>query len=686
MFAGTTLSPPEATAFNNLHGSARFLGMDTEVDTSRLRSLDQQYMMNYSRSLLPYISVHLSLTYHDIQTFQTAEANGWQGELMPSGNLNWVNPFFNLGVHARYRQIRDRATVNNTISRSAGIYFKTTFNRRIPQSTVSYDWSHSAINAGLLPSDNEERRFQYAANYSYKHANSYYTYTNQRFDNLSGGISQNLEQHIFRLDYSNNLIKNRLLFAGNYMFNYTHRRQESSQAVMPFIQIPAVIGLYQQDASPTLGPLDTLATLIDGNVEQSTGINLGGTFLHQNIGFDLSLARTLSVIYLYTDRTADPSLAWSVYTSGDNLAWTIQAGGVLSTFNGPLHRYEISFPTTTARYFKVINTTTDEQPEVYVTEIQGYISDQILGLGPDLTRNHRVNASLSYQAHSYWRLSTDAVFGSQVEDLSGQQRRDANVSGTVSFRPNDKFSSVGRYQRGLTDYRTGLVTSLETELYSLIFLLNPLKTLETSLSGSRLRSWQNQDQTQLTHSALFHLSAVLIPGLNILTETGFSRSERPTTSSTLVTDSWTYRLSADATPYQNLNLISTVTRRVYMSNYLYPDGHRDEADLRFNYRMTPALFLRGGITYGQEEGNESLTQDYSVGWDLTRKISTSANLRFQTNTGSLGSNYSTRILNMQLSYLISDRVSSFAGYSHNKITNGLTEENSSYQVGLNASF
>jgi hypothetical protein len=679
------LCPVKSPARGNLHGSARLMGMDTEFDTSRTRSLDQQYMVNYNRTLLPYVNVHLSLTYHDVQTFQMTGPDGWQGELMPSGNLNWTTQFFSVGANYRYRQIRNLVAISNSHSQGAGAFLKTKF-RLIPQSTVSYDWNRYTINAGLQPLNTEDRRFQYATNYAYKRASSYYTYSNHQSKNLTNDISQNLQQHIFRLDYSNTLLSNRLQFGGNYLFNFTRRRQESNQSAIPVTLIPSVLGLYSQDSNPGLGFLDTLGTLIDGDVNTSTGINLGGAFLNQNIGFDLSLVRTISLIYLYTDRPSNPGMVWSLYSSEDNLTWNGMTGSLTSSFNDALNRYEIAFSAASARYFKIVNSTVDEKPEVYVTEVQAYISSQMLAQNPDQSWNHRVSSGVSYQIHSYWRLGVDAVFGSLVEDATGQQRQDANASGTVNYQPNEKFSSTARYQRGMTDYKTGVVSSQESELYSIIFVLSPIKTVETSLSGSRLQSWQNQVQSQLVHSSLLRVSTLVIPGLSTLAEAGFSRTERPSPSVLIVTDSWTYRVSADATPYQNLNLISTYTLQLFNSNYLYADGRRDQVDLRFTYRATPAIFLHGGITYGRESESEDLVQDYSVSWDLTRRISAGANARFQHNTGNQGSSNNSRTLNAQLNYLLSDRVNFYGGFSQNRITNAQTEESSSYQVGLNASF
>ncbi len=164
-----------------------------------------------------------------------------------------------------------------------------------------------------------------------------------------------------------------------------------------------------------------------------------------------------------------------------------------------------------------------------------------------------------------------------------------------------------------------------------------------------------------------------------MSELGFSRSDR--FSPDFTTDTWTYRISTDANPHENLNVVMNYTVQLYASDQPGAANRRDEIELNTNYRLTPTLFLRGGASYMQEDQEHNLIQDYSMSWNLTNTISTNFSGRWQ-----LSSNYNTRTLGSQINFLLSSRTNMYFSYSQNRIENTQAQETVSYQAGFNTSF
>ena len=70
-------------------------------------------------------------------------------------------------------------------------------------------------------------------------------------------------------------------------------------------EIPQLLGLYSNDATPDLSTLDTIPSLVDGILTQSTSppIDIGNGNINWNLGADFGFTRSVSKIYVYTDRT-----------------------------------------------------------------------------------------------------------------------------------------------------------------------------------------------------------------------------------------------------------------------------------------------------------------------------------------------------------------------------------------------
>jgi len=673
----------QTRALENLHGGAHLFGTQQESDQPTLRSFNQQYSLSYNRRMLSTIQAVFGLYYQDQQSHQDTQDDYWRGDLSPTANLSWNTPFFTMGANYRYSQSRDFSAVQAT-SEGAGLTVRTNFITNLPQSQISYDWDRNSTNSGFLASETVQRRFQYQTNYYYKTAGFHYKYSRSTSEYPGSGTGTEQSNHVLRLDYSQSFFKDRRLrFSGDYLFN-SSRNEQTGTGIAPLAsQIPASQGLYAFDSAPEAGALDTsVAGLIDGNLTAPTApaINIGGSSAGQNIGLDFGSPRQINLIYVYVDTVSDADIGWTVYTSEDNLAWTVLPLGSVSLYNFTFKRYEMSFSPSTARYFKVVNSGVNEEPEVFITEMQAFLTSQAGRNQPATSQNHRISLNGNYQVHRNVQLGMDATYGSRTENLSGQERQESSIAGNASFRPSRLFNANARVQHSAVDYSDAEVPLQESNVFSLTFLSNPLPTLEMSLSGSRYETKEDRRLSQINHSSLLHASFLLIPGLSATAEVGFSRNEQMI--SDYATDTYTYRLSADANPYQSLNLNANYSVQNYSSDLAGVSGRRDNLNARFNYRLTLSLSLQGGAAYSRDQGHQNVDQDYSLSWMLTDRLSASANAHLQHADGI----EQARQYGAQSSYRISNRTDVFASYSFSDYGELTSGEIISFQIGLNTGF
>lgn len=671
----------EGLALNNLNGSARLGSALSESDSTESQSYNQYFSINYHRNILPYVRARISLRYSSYQTDNEIVDDSWHGEVQPSGQITWDTPFFQSNAHYHYREARDLVEYNNLLNRSAGVSFKTKF-VNLPQSIVRYDWSRNNSGSGIVPQNNEDRRFQYIVKHEYKNIQALYNYSNSDVENFSSHISQNLQHHVFRLDASQGLFQNRLRLSGDYLYNHTRRSEDTGQPVEPYVPINIIQGLYAEDNTPEFGALETFPTLIDQNVTDATSpqIDIGGAAASHNIGVDLGITRSISLVYLYTDRLSGDGLEWTVYASYNNLEWSELSEEYVTLYNATFRRYEISFTSVASRYFKLVNSGVNEEPQVLVTEIQVFLQSEEAERGADKTENHRVNLGGAFQINPKLSIRSDVMVGTRPETDTQEGRQEFNIAGQLAYRPSNIINTIAQYQRDYSDYTGSSIGSFGSERYSLTFVVRPMETIQATVSGSHLTSLENEEEVQRVSNGLIRVSTQWISGLATTSEIGYSQSDGLVLNSTV--GSWTYRISADTKPFPNVSVTGGYRIQTYDSDQIYAIDRRDAVSVHVTYRTTPSIFLRGSGSYSKEGENENISQDYSLSWRVSQRVSASAVMRLSGSESGIN----TETYSVQNSYILSSRTGLNLGYSLNKSDLGETIETSSFRVGFHTSF
>jgi len=210
--------------------------------------------------------------------------------------------------------------------------------------------------------------------------------------------------HNGRVDYSGRFLQDRISFSTSY--NIVHSIQETSVSGTGLVSIGVIpfAGLSSIDDTPEEGALAQNAALIDDNVTDSAGINIGlppitGDKRERDIGLDFALAQEVNTLFVWVDKDLPAQIAgsfsWQIYTSSDNLAWNFHSTVFPALFGTFDNRFEIAFPSVTARYIKVVVkplsqsvSGSAEFPDIFVTELQSFVTkpaEEVRGKGPAQT-------------------------------------------------------------------------------------------------------------------------------------------------------------------------------------------------------------------------------------------------------------------------------------------------------------
>ncbi len=279
------------------------------------------------------------------------------------------------------------------------------------------------------------------------------------------------------------------------------------------------MGCYTNDATPDLGSLDTVMTLVDGNTQApaQSMINIGGNEVNQNIGADLGYQREVSQLYVYTDRPSGNNVRWNVLRSEDNAVWE-QIGSVTSQYSAGFSRYEITIPATEARFIKAVNQGLNEVDTVFVTELEALESVDNTGITERDQQIHVASLTNSYLIAPNWNANASISLRRDGGGASQQSRDETYYSFGLRNLISPKLSHNGRIQIGLIDYELSKVDIDKIFSANYDIKYQPLSTLEFSVSLSHRDNYIASVKSQELNYVTMRTRGDLLPQLRISQE------------------------------------------------------------------------------------------------------------------------------------------------------------------------
>jgi len=618
----------------NLRGEITY--QDTETKTTNKLSgekidsdsylIRQQYNLNFSKTIYPYLSFNAGTLFDLDETTSKTEGTKTESEerlLQPFLQLSLDNPIYQASLKYTRTEIHNETT-NTPNSDDMRDEYDAVLGCKpvdLPEVTFRYSYTHFYDDPETV--DLVEKLFTVESDYTAWRAlrlNYFYSRTDRedRIENFD-----TLEQlHSGRADYSRNFWDGRFYVNTNYRITYStiDFSGEASSARVPLFRSQ---GLFSLDNTPQDGQLDVINNLlIDGNTDASTGINIGlnGDQVNPaNIGIDFGATTQVAEILLWVDQRltgqVPGSFSWSVYTSPDNepfSTWTLVAALPSAPFGTFENRFQISFPPVNTRFIKVVTSSLDPAvpdsssfPNIFVTEIEafGILSEAAL-------QETQENIDWTYDLNLRARVTDKTTLGYSInynfrdQDPISDKRTELSNTLFVNHIFNEVFSTSASLNR--TDETQ---EDLDTVTYNYNLSLRGayLPTFNQSLNFSGKSEKSDVDSSD-TFTALLRNNAILYRGWSAFVDAGFN-FDRPA-SSDRKDKSILLRASTNFEPNQML----TITLDYLQREIIHP-----ERDSRYDFTAEAffvplrALSLSARYSISDRTGfDRQTTQNYAV--------------------------------------------------------------------------
>ncbi len=423
----------------------------------------------------------------------------------------------------------------------------------------------------------------------------------------------------------------RISLNGRYNVGYretTLTKQGTGEVVFP---LSPVAGLAAIDDTPLQGALDVNPALLDGDLTTIAGVNLGvppplGDSRPRNIGLDFFAATELNTLLVWIDRELPAVIAssftWSIYTSQNNLDWSLIATVASAPFGPFENRFEIRFPNTTTRYIKAVTSPlspataaqapTFQNPDrIFVTELQATLrkpAAEVQGKDSSTTqlfdlsgRVRILEKPLLYYEGSYFLNSSDTGPSTSrlSNGLSAAHQFSRVLSGSARIARED-----GKEVRG----------DRVSYPYSAFLAAAPIPAWTTTLVFSGSRDEFAGEKSSNNSISLYN-TAHLYPGVdaNLGAGEGFSTSGKGQKGRSVFLNA-----NAGISPNKSLNIgLLWDYSSSRQSGGAQPESSNISRNAQVDVQFYPlrAVYLAGSYRMEWKEGGKKNTiTGYSLNW------------------------------------------------------------------------
>lgn len=416
--------------------------------------LRQVYFLDYRRQFSPVISYRLSLRYQDDRGTTVGPDTRTRLRtrvLAPTGSLDYRQESF--GASLSYRR-NDESNLDpitgrfapRVIERYAGMSYLKLFE--------DADVGLGADRLAYSSADVETTDDRLVASFRYTSESLRIVNDNrlQRFADARAQLARTSVGPRVAAAYSRKLGE-RYALSAQYVVDYFRTEQEVRTATAGSVatEVQPVAGLYLNDDLPIeTPPMAPDPGLVDRGFDASAGVAIGpdgASF--QNLGVDLGRFAALDELRIHVRSGAGApvpfggSVSWTAYSSQDGLRWA-PIDGALSIFSVGMSAYVVSFPATTARFFKAVNFGVNTVDTV-ITELQTFVHEAFVpnqplvssavrqGLGVVLSAKPLPQLVLGYSG----QLNADAV---SSDRSAARWSTDSTHAASATLGPYGPFS------------------------------------------------------------------------------------------------------------------------------------------------------------------------------------------------------------------------------------------------------
>ncbi len=446
------------------------------------------------------------------------------------------------------------------------------------------------------------------------------------FDDSGNGLNRKTNGVQGNLFYQDSLLRGRVTVLASVLAS-RDRETDTTRSAAAAGETPVTIGGVFSSIDDT--PDDSrdnsgipTPALIDGNLRVPTVIDIGpGGASFENISVDLRRFTELDTFRIDVRDSGGnfvprgEPVDFTVWTSPDAIRWT-PVFGAKTTFLSPLSLYEVTFPRTIARFFKVVSF--DLAPtDARVTEIRAYVHKSF---GPDVTQTTDItlateNATVTFHPLSGVALFYYGLFNQSREQSEGRPENsttDADQVVSASWDVSSRINLLGQYQ-----WRNVTATAGGAQRYRALtgdLRYTALRNVSVTLEGVSA-SQEDAAVRSDVRSAALRTYLRFLRSLDFSANVGVQRQRF--LNDGRVADQWfvTGYSAAELTPNLHLRLDGSYTRNRAPGTPATALSDRDErytGDLYYR----PGAQLAIGIQIGwvRSGGLSGTIQNYRLDW------------------------------------------------------------------------
>jgi len=423
-----------------------------------------------------------------------------------------------------------------------------------------------------------------------------------------------------------------LTVAGAYQVSYDQSDVETRVGAGGEIFIPIsrfTLEAYSgADDTPLEGALPVNNLLLDGNISDPAGVEIGQSGLVQNMALLMSF-QAFNRMRIYLDKEISLStqalLSWSFFTSDNGVNWVPldqipQITYVLE--NGQtVVVVDIPAPLLEVRYFKAVAersaiiTESVSVTELEVGEVRLATSDVETYRNTFLDR--KATLSLTYSPSDSWRLSYNLRHFLRQPD-PGRDSTELNQAISAAYTLNRYLGTVVGINQ--TEKKNSLESRRLGRAYSLAVTSSPLDSLDASAGYTHTDNYIGNIKDTLQDSLNGYVSAVIFPDLTARISVNWDKNRSETALYSTTTTTWRVDSTARMSPKWTLDLtynrITTQQDGSISSDYEGSDT--STYGTKINYRPSDILLFLSEVTYEEYSGDTAVAG--SVSWKATSKI------------------------------------------------------------------
>jgi len=633
-------------------GDWRYQKWSSELEKSW--SFRENYSLNFRRELT--------------DTMSLAGSGRYAKQRTPDRTLQQISPTLTFSLNNDLFSFNLSGTSNRRIDSDGPDYTTNTWDATLysnwgekwPAIRLAYGRSYNYDDQHPHQVDNRSNHRDLTLNYSLFIFDLYYSYRDSKDEDLVSDSTTWSYDQFGKVEANKSLFNNRLSLSASQQFSCNRTETETkAHGGVALVPVPVAMGYSGVDDSPDSGTLASNSALVDGDRFTSAGVEIGNTD-DQNLGLETDY-KEVNLVYVYTvDDVASSWVSqfkWDLYKSDDGNDWDLVSSSLSFSYNHTMRRFEVKFPTVSAKYVKLYVAQNPGSGDVYVTEMEAYHEIQT-GQGKVTTisrfRSYRTDFNLGWRPWDKVSLSYSFSRNRSMPD-PGPDTTDISNSGNISWNLSRYFSPTLSVSE-TKNKREGEKEN-KGRTYSLTATSSPLATLNISGGVSRAESYEGGEKESRSDTYNLYLTALLYPDLNAsldlvrTTSKDYREGEE--------TRSFTGKLTTTARLSPKLTLDAT-------GEYSRTSGEETTTSKRLGlsatWRVSDILLLRTNQSWSWEEENNSYGSSYTLWMAPTSKIQ----FNVQYSYSSSGGGDETHTYTTFASWAISSHFSLKTNYSYQK--------------------